>query len=241
MEQRFSRHVILAIVLSVGSQLNAQFPQIPGLGNKSDKSSGLNDTQISSGLKEALSVGTQKAVKLVAHPGGYLENSAIKILLPPNLRTAEKALRAAGQGPKIDEFVASMNHAAESAAPEAAKIFSDAVKQMTIEDARKLLNGGNTSITDYFKSKTSAELTTAFRPHVEAAMNANGVTQKYQDVAGRAPKLPFLSNSNLDINTYVVNKALDGLFYMLGKQEEEIRTNPAARSTSLLKQVFGSR
>jgi hypothetical protein len=240
MEQRISRHVILAVVLSVGSQLNAQFPQIPGLGSKSDKSSGLNDTQISSGLKEALSVGTQKAVKLVAQPGGYLENSAIKILLPPNLRTAEKALRAAGQGPKIDDFVVSMNHAAESAAPEAAKIFSDAVKQMTIDDARKLLNGGNTSITDYFKSKTSAQLTTAFRPHVEAAMNANGVTQKYQDVAGHAPKMPFMNNSSLDINTYVVNKALDGLFFMLGKQEEEIRTNPAARSTALLKQVFGS-
>jgi hypothetical protein len=192
-------------------------------------------------LKETLSVGTKNTVKQVAKPGGYLENAVIKILLPPNLRSAEKVLRAAGQGPKIDDFIASMNHAAESAAPEAAGIFADAVKQMTIDDARKLLNGGNTAITDYFKSKTSAQLATAFRPHVEAAMSSNGVTQKYQALVGQAPKLPFMNSSNLDINTYVVNKALDGLFYMLGQQEIQIRTNPAARSTQLLKQVFGSR
>jgi hypothetical protein len=132
-----------------------------------------------------------------------------------------------------------MNHAAEQAAPEAEKIFGDAVRAMTIDDARKLLNGGDTSITDYFKSKTSTELATAFRPHVEEAMNKNGVTQQYQELMGQAPKLPFGNSSSMDINTYVVNKALDGLFYMLGQQEKEIRTNPAARSTALLKQVFG--
>ncbi|MDR3735326.1 MAG: DUF4197 domain-containing protein [Acidobacteriaceae bacterium] len=236
-----SRLAILAILFSVGSQLSAQFPQIPGLGKKADNTSALDNTQIASGLKEALSVGTKKAVTQVAKPGGYLENEAIKILLPPNLRSAEKVLRAAGQGPKIDDFIASMNHAAESAAPEAANIFAGAVKEMTIDDARKLLGGSNTAITDYFKSKTSTQLSTAFRPHVEAAMSKNGVTQKYQALAGQAPKLPFLNSSNMDINTYVVNKALDGLFYMLGQQEQQIRTNPAARSTALLKQVFGSR
>lgn len=235
-----SRLTVLAILFSVGSQLSAQFPQIPGLGKTSNNASTLNNTQITSGLKEALSVGTKKAVTQVAKPGGYLENEAIKILLPPNLHSAEKVLRAAGQGPKIDDFIASMNHAAESAAPEAANIFADAVKEMTIDDARKLLSGSNTAITDYFKSKTSTQLSTAFRPHVEAAMSKNGVTQKYQALAGYAPKLPFLNSSSLDINTYVVNKALDGLFYMLGQQELQIRTNPAARSTQLLKQVFGA-
>lgn len=239
--QSISRLAVLALLCSVGSQLSAQLPQIPGLGKKSDNTSALDNTQIASGLKEALSVGTKNAVAQVAKPGGYLENAAIKILLPPNLRSAEKVLRAAGQGPKIDDFIASMNHAAESASPEAAGIFADAVKQMTIDDARKLLNGNNTAITDYFKEKTSVQLATAFRPHVEAAMSSNGVTQKYQALVGQAPKLPFMNSSNLDINTYVVNKALDGLFYMLGQQEIQIRTNPAARSTQLLKQVFGSR
>ncbi|MGH9597618.1 MAG: DUF4197 domain-containing protein [Edaphobacter sp.] len=242
MAHHMSRIAIVASLFFSSVLLNAQFPQIPqipGLGNKSNNASGLDDAQIGSGLKDALSVGTQRAVKLVDRPGGYLDNEAIKILLPQSLRPAEKALRVAGQGPRIDEFVASMNHAAESAAPEAEKIFGDAVKAMTIDDARRLLNGGDTSITDYFKSKTSTELATAFRPHVESAMNKNGVTQQYDALMGQAPKLPFMNSSSLDINTYVVNKALDGLFYMLGQQEKEIRTNPAARSTALLKQVFG--
>ncbi len=236
-----SRYILFvaAIALAVGPQLPAQMPQMPNLGLPGKAGAGLDDSTVASGLKEALSVGTGKAVKLVARPGGYLENQAIKILLPQNLRPVESALRAAGQGPKIDGFIASMNHAAESAAPEAEKIFADAVKQMTIEDAQKLLHGGDTSITDYFKSKTSAQLTTAFRPHVETAMNANGVTQQYDALTSQAPKLPFMSSSTLDINSYVVGKALDGLFYMLGQQEKEIRSNPAARSTALLKQVFG--
>lgn len=231
---------MFAILCSSIPQLKAQLPQIPGFGSKATGTSALDDTQIASGLKEALSVGTRKAVSEVAKPGGYLENAEIKILLPANLRTAEKVLRGAGQGPKIDDFIASMNHAAELAAPEAASIFADAVKQMTIEDARKLLSGSNTAITDYFQSKTSAQLATAFRPHVEAAMSKNGVTQKYQALAGQAPKLPFMKSADMDIHTYVVNKALDGLFYMLGQEEIQIRTNPAAQTTRLLKQVFGS-
>jgi hypothetical protein len=186
-------------------------------------------------------VGTERAVALVARPGGYMENEEIKILLPQNLRPVERVLRGAGQGPKIDEFIASMNHAAESAAPEAEHIFADAVRSMTIDDAKGLLNGGDTSITDYFKSKTSAQLAVAFRPHVEKAMNANGVTQKYEALAGQAPQMPFMNSSKLDINTYVVNKSLDGLFYMLAQQEKQIRQNPAARTTALLKQVFGGR
>jgi hypothetical protein len=241
MAHRISRIAFLGLFFSAGL-VHAQFPQvpqIPGLGGRSNNAAGLDDAKIGSGLKEALSVGTQKAVRLVDQPGGYLDNEAIKILLPQNLRPVEKVLRGVGQGPKIDEFVASMNHAAESAAPEAESIFAEAVKEMTIDDARKLLNGGDTSITEYFKSKTSVHLATAFRPHVEAAMKKNGVTQQYQELVGQVPKMPFGNSSSLDINTYVVNKALDGLFYMLGQQEKEIRTNPAARSTALLKQVFG--
>jgi hypothetical protein len=218
-----------------------QLPQIPGLGKSSRTGAGLSDAQIGSGLKEALAVGTQKAVKQVARPGGYLENKAIKILLPQSLHPVETGLRAIGQGPKIDDFIASMNHAAETAAPEAAGIFGNAVRAMTIDDARRLLTGGNTSITDYFKEKTSAQLTVAFRPHVEKAMAASGVTQKYNTLLGQAPQLPFMKSPKMDINSYVVGKALDGLFYELGQQEKEIRTNPAARTTDLLRKVFGGR
>ncbi len=181
----------------------------------------------------------RRAVRLVDQPGGYLNNEAIKILVPQNLRTVEKVARGLGQGARVDEFVASMNHAAESAAPEAETIFAEAVTEMTIDDARKLLNGGDTSITEYFKSKTSARLAVAFRPHVEAAMSRNGVNQQYQALVGQMSWISFGNGSSTDINAYVVNKALDGLFYMLGQQEKEIRTNPAARTTALLKQVFG--
>ena len=240
MSHRAARLALISCLAFAPLLAEAQLPKIPSFGGSS-AGSGLPDTQIASGLKDALSVGTEKAVKLVAQPGGYLENQAIKILLPQSLRPVEKGLRAAGQGPKIDDFVASMNHAAESAAPEAEKIFAGAVREMTIDDARKLLNGGDTSITEYFKSKTSAELTTAFRPHVEKAMEQNGVTQQYQALAGQAPQLPFMNSGKFDINSYVVSKALDGLFYMLGEQEKQIRTNPAARSTALLKQVFGGK
>jgi Protein of unknown function (DUF4197) len=238
MAHRMFRVAVLGFFFCAGL-LHAQFLQIPGFGGKANNAAGLNDAKIGSGLKEALSVGTQKAVRLVDQPGGYLNNEAIKILLPQNLRPVERVLRGMGQGPKIDEFVASMNHAAESAAPEAETIFADAVTEMTIDDARKLLNGGDTSITEYFKSKTSAHLATAFRPHVEAAMNKNGVTQQYEGLVGQMPRMLFGNSSSLDIDTYVVNQALDGLFYMLGQQEKEIRTNPVARSTALLKQVFG--
>jgi hypothetical protein len=238
MVYRMSRVAVVGVFFCAGL-LHAQFLSIPGLGGKTKTSAGLDDASIGSGLKEALSVGTQKAVRLVDQPGGYLNNEAIKILVPQNLRTVEKVSRGLGQGARVDEFVASMNHAAESAAPEAESIFAEAVTEMTIDDARKLLNGGDTAITDYFKSKTSARLAVAFRPHVEAAMSRNGVTQQYQALVGHVSWISFGNGSSMDINTYVVNKALDGLFYMLGQQEKEIRTNPAARTTALLRQVFG--
>jgi hypothetical protein len=237
MVHRISRLAVLGVFFCAGL-LHAQFLKIPGFGAKANTAA-LNDATIGSGLKEALSVGTRRAVRLVAKPGGYFDNEAIKILVPQNLRTVEKVSRGLGQGARVDEFVASMNHAAESAAPEAETIFADAVTEMTIDDARKLLNGGDTSITDYFKAKTSARLAVAFRPHVEAAMSRNGVTQQYQALVGQVSWMRFGNGSSLDIDTYVVNKALDGLFYMLGQQEKEIRTNPAARSTALLRQVFG--
>lgn len=238
------RFALPLLILCTSPILHAQskMPSLPGAGAGSGTlGAGLDDSQIASGLKDALSVGTKKAVTLVDHPGGYLENQAIKILLPKNLQPVEKMARGAGQGPKIDEFVASMNHAAESAAPEAEGIFASAVREMSIDDARKLLNGGDTSITEYFKSKTSAQLKEAFRPHVEAAMKANGVTEKYDALQAQMPKMSFLgsSGSGFDINKYVVEKALDGLFYMLAQQEKDIRSNPAARTTGLLKSVFG--
>ena len=229
--------VVLAAFLISCAPARAQLEQIGkalGLGSKTQ----LGDTKIASGLKEALKVGAENAVKLTGKTDGYYRNEAIKILLPKNLRTMERGLRAVGGGQKVDEFELSMNRAAESAAPEARKIFADAILKMTIDDARKILNGGDTAATAYFKSKTTGELTLAFRPIVERSMDKFTVTQQWNALVGQFRSIPFAKNPSLDINQYVVGKALDGLFFMLGQEEKKIRTDPTARVTTLLKEVF---
>lgn len=199
----------------------------------------LSDSKLSSGLKEALRVGTNKTVNLTSKTDGYFRNEAIKILMPKNLRSLETGLRAIGYGPKVDDFVLSMNRAAEAAAPAARKIFVDAILAMSFDDARKIFSGGDTAATDYFKGTTTNQLTEAFRPAVEKTMEKNGVTRQYNSLVGQYKSIPFAKKLDLDINKYVVSKALDGLFYTLAQQEKDIRKNPAARTTSLLREVFG--
>lgn len=197
------------------------------------------DDKIVSGLKEALAVGTENAVKLIGSTDGFLKNEAIKILLPEKLQSMDRALRLAGFGPQVDEFVVSMNRAAEQAAPLAQPIFKDAVTNMSFDDARKILNGGDTAATNYFEGKTREQLAIAFKPEVEKAMNHVGVTTQYKQLVGQYTTLPFIKMPAFDVDTYVVGKSLDGLFYTLAQEEQKIRTNPAARVTDLLKDVFG--
>ncbi|HEV2352378.1 MAG TPA: DUF4197 domain-containing protein [Terriglobia bacterium] len=217
-----------------GGQLDSILNRLKG-GNKA----GLGESKIASGLKEALRVGTENTVKSTGRKDGYFANAAIKILLPQKLRLMEKGLRLMGKGPQVDEFVLSMNRAAEQAAPLAQPIFLDALKQMTFDDARKILAGNNTAATDYFKQKTTGQLTTAFTPVVKKSMENVGVTKKYSRLMGVASDLPLGKPGTLDIDRYVVSKSLDGLFYVLGQEEAKIRKNPAAQVTPLLKQVFG--
>lgn len=237
--------MIRSFVLCIGMFLfstvsHAQLDQLEkrlGVGNASS----LSDSKVSSGLKEALRVGAENSVKLTGKTDGYFKNEAIKILMPSNLRPLEKGLRAVGFGPKIDSFILSMNRSAEAAAPAAKKIFTDAILEMSFEDARKILSGGDTAATDYFKGKTTGRLTTAFRPVVEKTMSKNGVTRQYKALTEQYQSIPFAKNETFDIDKYVVEKALDGLFYELADQERQIRKDPAARTTSLLKEVFGAR
>jgi hypothetical protein len=199
----------------------------------------LSDVKIGSGLKEALKIGTENAVKLTGQADGYFLNQAIKILMPEKLQKVEQGLRLIGYGSQVDEFVLSMNRAAERAAPAAKQIFWDAIGEMTIDDARKILSGHETAATDYFKGKTTNKLTTAFRPVVDKAMNEVGVTRRYKELVGRYEAIPFVKKETYDIDGYVVTKALDGLFYVVGEEEKKIRKDPAARVTDLLKEVFG--
>jgi hypothetical protein len=228
---------LVAVGLLCSSESQAQFGDIgKRLGLKHAPQ--LSDQKVSSGLKEALRVGTGNAVELTGKPDGYFRNEAIKILMPPKLHTIEQGMRAAGYGRQVDEFVLSMNRAAERSAPLAKDIFWNAIKQMTFDDARAILGGGDTAATHYFRSKTSDSLTTAFRPAVERSMNEVGATRRYEDLARQARALPFVRIQPLDIDAYVVAKALDGLFHVLGEEEKKIRTDPTARVTSLLKEVF---
>ncbi len=199
------------------------------------------DARIASGLKEALSIGTANAVKLTGVTDGFFGNSLIRILLPPRLRAAEKGLRMIGAGPQVDQFVLGMNRAAEKAAPEASMYFKQAILSMTITDAKAILAGGDTAATDFFQSKTSEQLTTAFRPHVEAAMGQLEVTRQFDGLIGNMKKIPFMKAESFNINDYVVQQAIKGLFVMVGQEEKKIRKDPAAQVTSLLKDVFGKR
>ncbi|MFN7931472.1 MAG: DUF4197 domain-containing protein [Blastocatellia bacterium] len=209
------------------------------LGQIFGQTDNLSDDKITLGLKEALQIGTGNAVTGVGRLDGFFKDAIIKILMPKKLQTIEKGLRAVGYGPKVDEFVLSMNRAAEKAAPQAKAIFIGAIKEMTFDDARQILTGGDTAATTFFKDKTTDKLSHAFRPIIEKAMNEVGATRQYKDLIGRYQSIPFASNLTVDIDEYVTGKAIDGLFYYVGEEEKKIRKNPAARVTQILKDVFG--
>jgi hypothetical protein len=231
----------LAVLLAAGpaaAQFQELFRGFPGA--SSPTGSGLTDAKVASGLKQALEVSTGKAVDLTGSLDGYFKNQAIKILVPEQLRSAESGLRAIGFGPQVDSFVLAMNRAAENAAPAARQIFVDAVGDITFDDASRILRGGDTAATDYFKAKTTDRLTQAFRPAVERSMGEVGVVRQYKQLTELAGSVPFLKTEAVDIDRYVTGKALDGLFHVVGEQERLIRTNPTARVTDLLKEVFGS-
>ena len=230
----------IVLVVAAGSSASAQikiedlFKRIPQSGG------GLGDVRIGEGLKEALKVGTTNTVNFTGKVDGFLNNQAIKILMPEKLRNLESGLRAVGFGGQVDELVVGMNRAAERAAPSAREIFFDAIGAMTIDDARKILGGADNAATLYFKDKTSGKLTTAFTPVVERAMNEVGVSRQYNDLRDRARAIPFFRADDYDLNHYVVGKSLDGLFHVLGDEEKKIRRDPAARTTDILREVFGS-
>jgi hypothetical protein len=214
---------------------------LKGLGGSLGSGGGLSDAKIGSGLQEALKVGTENAVVQTGRVDGFFKNKAIKILMPKPMQNIEQPLRFVGYGAQIDEFVLSMNRAAEKAVPFAKQIFWDAIGQMTSDDARKILDGKDTAATDYFKSKTSKQLHTAFRPSVESVMNDVGVNRQYNELVGKYQSVPFAKSIALDVNQYVTERATDGIFFVVGQEEKKIRTNPAARVTDLLKDVFANR
>jgi hypothetical protein len=208
----------------------------------------LPQDQVVQGLKEALSKGVQQAVGRLGHEGGFLTNLSVKIPMPEKLRTVEKTLRVLKQEKLADEFVATMNHAAEQAVPEAAGVFGDAIKGMSIEDAKAILTGTNNAATQYFRRTTETNLYAKFLPIVKKATDQTGVTSAYKRLMEKADTAnsfgswgrSLLGAESMDVDAYVTNKALDGLFKVMADEEKSIRENPVARTTDLLQKVFGA-
>ena len=195
--------------------------------------------KIIQGLKEALEVGTGNAVQVVSKVNGYYRNPQIKIPLPENVRKVERTLRSVGFGYKVDEFSQSMNRAAEKAAPEAKALFWDTIKKMSFTDARKIFDGRENEATLYFEEQTRDRLAETFSPIVHKTMSTVGVTRYYQELDAKVRTIPFADSMSFDLDKYVTDKGLDGLFLMLAEEERKIREDPASRVTDLLKEVFG--
>lgn len=198
-----------------------------------------DESTIMSALKEAISIGANNAVDSLSKVDGYFGNQAVKILMPEKIKMIADGLKKIGYQKPVDDFILSMNRSAEKAAPAARTFFVDAIKKMTFEDARDILNGEDTAASDYFKKKTYDKLYTAFKPVISSKMNDVGATRYYKDMISKFSSLPFLKPETLDLDHYVTNEALNGLFYRIGEEEKKIRADPKARVTELLKKIFG--
>lgn len=202
--------------------------------------SGLSRGEMDQGLKEALSKGVQTAIRQLGRNGGFLNDPSVRIPMPGALGQVEGLLRSLHQEQLANEFVNTMNHAAEQAVPQAAAVFSDAIKHMSVNDVEGILRGPDDAATQYFERKSGAQLLQRFRPIVTAATNKAGVTSAYKNMMDQAGPMARMMGGNTDLDSYVTQEALKGLFIKIAAEEKAIRTNPVARSTDLLKKVFGS-
>lgn len=202
----------------------------------------LSQSEVVAGLKEALALGTQRGIARIGHEDGIWQNLQLRIPLPEQVNRAESLLRTLGQGAQLDAFHLSLNRAAEQAVPEAATIFASAIREMTLTDAHDILRGSDDAATRYFRAKTTTALTARFQPMVASATDSVGVTRTYKALLGQAARaVPGLDLSRHDLDAHVTRHALDALFITLAEEEKKIRENPAARSTDLLRRVFGGR
>jgi hypothetical protein len=217
--------------------------------HSSQAKTNLPESEVASGLKEALAKGTTHAINTLGQKDGFWDNAKVRIPLPKTLRSVGKIARKLGKGDQVDAFQLSLNRAAEKAVPQVADIFGDAIRKMTLADARGILTGGDHAATDYFRRVAGKALAARIEPIVAKATDSVGVTRKYKalvsgseggKLGGALAMLGGKSgNDSLDLDKYVTDQAIDGLFTEIGNEEKSIRTNPAARTTSLLKKVFG--
>jgi hypothetical protein len=199
----------------------------------------LDERTAASGLQEALSVGAGRASGLLGQRDGYLGNLEVRIPMPERIKSVDKTLRTVGRADLVDEFVVGMNRAAEAAAPLAKPILIDAIQRLTFQDALRILRGKDHEATDYLRASAGPDLAVAFRPIVKEKFDAVGATRSFDRLMRRYGAVPLTRRPPFDLQEYVTGKALDGLFLMIAREEERIRKDPVARTTALLKRVFG--
>jgi hypothetical protein len=231
--RKFTGQALAALVLGLSGVHKAQV-QAQGLLAQ------LNPQDASAGLKLALERGATAAVALLGRTDGFLGNPKVRIPLPPALDPYVGMLRAFGQQKRLDDLVTSMNRAAEAAVPEAKALLLNAVKTMSVSDARQILTGGDTSVTDFFADRTRTPLGERFLPIVTRETQRVRLARQYNDLAGRAAKFGLVREENAQIEGYVTDKALDGLYLMIGEEERKIRQDPVGTGSDLLRKVFGS-
>jgi len=229
---------ILVFVLTgcTSAQINQALDSVnKGIGGEKP----LTTAEVAEGLKEALVKGISTGSDLVSVTDGYFKNPEIKIPFPPDVKKVEDAVRKIGLGGQVDKFVMTLNRGAEDAAKEAKPIFIAAIKSMTIQDAWAILRGEENAATEYLKRTTSAQLKEKFKPVIQNSLNKVNATKYYGEIVSRYNQIPLVEKVNPNLDDYATDKAIEGLFVMIAKEEKNIRQDPVARTTELLKRVFG--
>lgn len=227
--------------ISLAQDWKSALRQMSGSGTSAKTpAGGLSASDMNGGLKEALALGSERAIKGLSRNGGFLDDKDVRIPLPGKLRKMESTLRMLGQGKAVDEFLQTANRAAEQAIPKAAPIVGNAIRDMSFDDARQILSGPDDSATRYFRGKTSGSLAKALMPIVGKATDNAGVTRAFKNMVEKAGPAASMLGDDLDVDEYITEKTLDGLFFKLAEEEKSIRHDPVARSTDLLRKVFGS-
>lgn len=225
--------IVRRFAFALGFFLSAGLAQAAGL-------DGISNADAGTGVRQALAKGADYAVASLGQQNGFLANSKVKIPLPGYLEKAESGLRMFGMGKQADQLVETMNHAAENAVAQAMPILSDAIKRMTLQDAKAILTGGDDSVTEYFRRSSSEQLTVKFLPIVKSATSKLQLADQYNKFAGKAASFGLVDKKDADIDNYVTQKAMDGLFLMIAEEERKLRANPVAAGSAILKKVFGA-
>jgi len=234
-----TRTILFLVLLVLGTSTGCRELQKLDLSGLLETAAPLDQSTVARGLKEALSVGTRRTSETLSQAGAFAKNPGLRLKLPDQLDTLARVLRGVGFSAQVDALEDSMNRAAETAAGEAVPVFASAISSMSIGDAFAILNGPNDAATTYFRRKTSAQLSERFTPIARSAMEKVGLYSVYRELIMRYRQIPFATPPAVDLENYVANETMNGLFDELAKEEARIRQDPAARSSALLRRVFG--